>query len=88
MGLSTSAIIQSHSACWDQFALLRLVKCARFISLSGLKPLMKVMSCPGDSSTEFVQRVLGWMIGDVCWPDEIFRETTCDGHAFEGESRP
>ena len=49
---------------------------------------MKVMSCPGDSSTEFVQRVLGWMIGDVCWPDEIFRETTCDGHAFEGESRP
>ena len=39
-------------------------------------------------STEFVQRVLGWMIGDVCWPDEIFRETTCDGHAFEGESRP
>jgi hypothetical protein len=49
---------------------------------------MKGMSCPGDSSTEFVHRVLGWMIADVYWPDEILRETKCDGHAFEGESRP
>src|ERR1043166_6589267 len=87
MGLSASAIIQSHSACWDRVALLRLVKSARFISLSELKPLMKGMSCAGNSPAEFLQIVLDWIMAHVDRSDEILRIITRDIHAIESESR-